>query len=72
VAIRIAQSEPGVYDIVVENAPGASPIIGAGPGSGQGLLGMRQRVEVWNGSLDAAATPKGGWRVHAVLKYEPE
>ncbi|MDR1512806.1 MAG: histidine kinase [Propionibacteriaceae bacterium] len=72
VAIRIAQSEPGVYDIVVENAPGASPIIGAGPGSGQGLLGMRQRVEVWNGSLDAAATAKGGWRVHAVLEYEPE
>jgi signal transduction histidine kinase len=37
-------------------------------GSGQGLVGMSQRVAAFDGTLEAGPTPEGGWRVHAVLK----
>ncbi|MDR1808512.1 MAG: histidine kinase [Propionibacteriaceae bacterium] len=74
VAVRITQSEPGVVDIVVENAPGASPVegAGAGAGSGQGLIGLRQRVAVWHGTLDAGPRADGGWRLHVTLRVDDE
>ena len=34
-------------------------------GSGYGLLGMRERVAVYGGTLDAGAVDAGGWRVTA-------
>jgi signal transduction histidine kinase len=39
----------------------------AAHGSGQGLIGMRERVKVFGGSISAGATPTGGWTVHARL-----
>jgi signal transduction histidine kinase len=36
-------------------------------GSGLGLVGMRERVAVLGGVLDAGRRPEGGWRVHATL-----
>jgi signal transduction histidine kinase len=47
---------------------------GQGPPSGQlaaggkGLMGMRERVSLYGGHLDAGARPGGGFRVHAVLR----
>lgn len=38
---------------------------------GHGLIGMRERVAVAGGELSAGSRPGGGWRVHAVLPYEP-
>lgn len=42
-----------------------------GGGSGNGLLGMRERLAVLDGSLEAGPWPAGGpvtgWRVHAVV-----
>ena len=35
--------------------------------SGRGLVGMRERVEVFGGALDAGPTAEGGFRVHARL-----
>ena len=35
--------------------------------SGASLPGMRERVRLYGGLLDAQATPDGGWRVHATL-----
>ena len=72
VSVRIAPSAPGVIDVVVDNAPGASPLTAAGPGAGHGLLGMRQRVEIWHGTLESGPRPDGGWRVHAQLTWDPE
>src|SRR5262249_35084156 len=43
---------------------------GRGPGSsngGHGLIGMRERVAMLGGTLDAGAGPHGGFAVRAVL-----
>jgi signal transduction histidine kinase len=38
-------------------------------GSGHGLLGMRERVELWGGELSVGPAPGGGYRVAALLPY---
>ena len=35
------------------------------PGAGVGLVGLRERVGLTGGVLEAGATPDGGWRVRA-------
>jgi len=37
------------------------------PGAGRGLVGMRQRVALFQGRLELGRAPGGGFRVHAVL-----
>jgi signal transduction histidine kinase len=37
--------------------------------SGHGLLGMRERVELWGGELSVGPVPGGGYRVKAMLPY---
>ncbi len=41
------------------------------PGSGLGLVGLRERVELAGGRLDAGAGTDGGWHVHAWLPWPP-
>jgi signal transduction histidine kinase len=50
---------------VVDNGRGAG-VRRAGPG-GHGLLGMRERVELWGGQLTAGPIDGGGYRVRASL-----
>lgn len=42
------------------------------PSRGHGLVGMRERVAVYGGSLSVGAGPDGGFRVAASLPYDPE
>jgi signal transduction histidine kinase len=42
------------------------------PGSGHGLVGMRERALLLGGSLDAGRHPDGGFRVLARLPLGPE
>lgn len=50
--------------VEVVNAPGRR---GVGGGSGRGLAGMLERVELYGGVLVAGPGDDGGWRVRAVL-----
>jgi signal transduction histidine kinase len=53
---------------VSDDGHGATPL----PGSGHGLVGMRERVQLLGGTLQAAVRPGGGFRVHAVLPVDEE
>ncbi|MDR2565682.1 MAG: histidine kinase [Bifidobacteriaceae bacterium] len=73
VRVKVDEPEPATYRVAVENGPPRSPAAGSASkweGSGQGLVGMAQRVAVFGGELEAGPTPGGGWRVVATLKEE--
>ena len=57
----------GTVVLTVDNeaAPGTRPM----PGSGKGLIGMRERASVYGGTVQAGPTPTG-WRVRAVLRWD--
>ncbi len=43
--------------------------VGSGAGSGNGLTGIRERVAVVGGTMDAGTTPEGGFVLRAALPY---
>ncbi len=45
---------------------------GGGRSGGHGLVGMRERVAVYGGSLDVGPSPDGGFRVDASIPYDDE
>lgn len=57
---------PDAVDIAVDD-DGRGIDLAAEPGAGHGLLGMRERVAVYGGTLDVGPRPSGGFRVRARL-----
>ena len=55
----------GSVEVRVTNGPPRRP--DEGPGSGRGLLGMRERVQLYAGTLHTGPRPDGGYEVHASL-----
>jgi signal transduction histidine kinase len=69
VRLRYGQSEVEVD--VTDDGRGARPPEVAN-GSGHGLVGMRERVAMLGGSLEAGYRADGGFEVRATLPLEPE
>ncbi|NED89226.1 sensor histidine kinase [Streptomyces sp. SID11233] len=50
---------------------GGAPGPGVVRGGGHGLLGLRERIAVYGGTLHAGPTPDGGFRLTAAIPLEP-
>ncbi|WP_308432463.1 MULTISPECIES: sensor histidine kinase [Streptomyces] len=60
---------PGELRVEVTDT-GGQPRPSAAPGSGRGLLGLRERLAIYGGTLQAGGRPRGGYRVRAVIPVE--
>lgn len=68
--VRLAHDPGGTHvEVTTEGASGgeSAALRDGGPGvsGGQGLAGLRERVELLGGDFTAAPAPDGGFRVHA-------
>jgi len=73
-AVVMVRRDPGGVDIELHTTDGRGVELHTTEGrgvepvsSGRGLVGMRERVAVFGGALDAGPTDDGGFRVHARL-----
>jgi signal transduction histidine kinase len=57
--------ERGAVEVLVRNSPPKGPAGSMAPGAGQGLIGMRERVESCGGHLSYGPRPDGGFEVLA-------
>ncbi|MET9342285.1 histidine kinase [Nonomuraea sp. NPDC003804] len=55
--------------VMVANAPGPPGHVPM-TGSGLGLIGMRERVALFGGTLSAGPLPDGGWQILATFRWE--
>ncbi|MFI6264806.1 sensor histidine kinase [Micromonospora sp. NPDC051006] len=66
VELTLEHAADAVVVRVVDDGRGR-PVVNPAPSGGHGLVGMRERVGVYEGSLTAGARPGGGWQVEARL-----
>jgi signal transduction histidine kinase len=55
-------------DLLITVTDDGRPATGAG--GGRGLIGLRERIGLYGGELDAGPRPGGGWRVRARIPLE--
>ena len=60
--VRLRYGEHAVDLAVLDHGQSTRP-----PGIGHGLIGMRERVTIYGGTLEAGPLPEGGFSVRAVL-----
>jgi signal transduction histidine kinase len=66
VDVRVTRRTLDVEVVDQGGTPSIRPY-GAQPSQGRGLLGMRQRVAAYDGTLEMGPRPQGGWRVRVLL-----
>jgi signal transduction histidine kinase len=70
VVVTVQHDDESLTVSVVDDGRGAGASADAdGPDSGHGLIGMRERVEIWGGRLTAGPASGGGYAVTATLPY---
>jgi signal transduction histidine kinase len=71
-SVRVEASDERVLVEVIDDGPGVRTLPVPGPGTGHGLIGMRERVALYDGTFDAGPRPGGGFAVRAVLPYRED
>ena len=66
--VRVAYRGDHVEIEVADDGHGGPPAVN---GVGHGLTGMRERVALYGGTLEAGPRPEGGWMLRARLPREP-
>jgi signal transduction histidine kinase len=66
VTVTVDDHPAGVTVTVTDDAPTTNPSRLTN-GGGYGLIGMRERVQALDGTLDAGPRTGGGWSVHATI-----
>ncbi|MEU4681238.1 histidine kinase [Micromonospora sp. NPDC023737] len=66
VELTLEYGPDDVFVRVVDDGQGR-PAVNPTPSGGHGLIGMRERVGVYDGSLAAGARPAGGWQLEVRL-----
>jgi signal transduction histidine kinase len=64
--VRISYATDDLMVDVTDDGRGAATAL-AGVGTGNGLIGMRERVEIYGGEFTSGPRPGGGYTVHATL-----
>lgn len=66
--VRLRHADGGVHVTVSNDAPATSRV--TTPGTGIGLVAIRERAELLGGTVHAGPTDKGGFTVHAFVPYQ--
>lgn len=62
----LVRSDSRRLELRVDNGHGTGGVDASHPGAGYGLIGMRQRAQLYGGSIDAGPC-RGGFAIHAVF-----
>ncbi|WP_328329726.1 MULTISPECIES: sensor histidine kinase [unclassified Streptomyces] len=73
-SVRLVYFDDGLGLLVEDDGRGAAHemyVDGGADGQGHGLIGMRERIGMVGGTLDAGPRPGGGFRISALLPLKP-
>ncbi|MEU3299343.1 MULTISPECIES: sensor histidine kinase [unclassified Streptomyces] len=73
-SVRLVYFDDGLGLLVEDDGRGAAHELyedGGADGRGHGLIGMRERIGMVGGTLDAGPRPGGGFRISALLPLKP-
>jgi signal transduction histidine kinase len=70
-SVSVDYRDGGLFVEVADTGPPAAADGPTLPGTGRGLLGLRERMSLYGGELAAGPGPDGGWLVRARIPVDP-